>query len=314
MLINTKFLLLEILSSKFSSPARPKAIKPSSRRTTTIMPSKLESFSSSEYWNERFRTDRNAFDWLLPETCFDDEVSEALNTSSVSKPEILHIGSGTSMLSFHLKKLVDDATQLHNVDFSNEAIEWGMNKERELDESIEDPNARVCMNWSQVSLLSLSSVLSVCQPGGYSLIVDKSTSDAIACGLDVEYQMPFPLSVQNETIHQKDDPDLMTRHAIHPLNVLAIHLALVTMPGARWINLSYSGDRLPFLARIFGPPVEPVPVGYPDPARFWKLVQKKEIQTNQNDDSGAEHVVHRPTLSHFVYILERTTLQLNTPA
>lgn len=72
----------------------------------------------------------NSFDWLLPESCFDDELKSLAGDEGASAAkQVLHIGSGTSMLSFHLRQVLPSESTIRNLDFSREAVEWGKSKE-----------------------------------------------------------------------------------------------------------------------------------------------------------------------------------------
>jgi hypothetical protein len=163
-------------------------------------------FASKDYWENRFQQNEQAFDWLLPASCLDPQIIEALSLHSTSPAHILHIGCGTSLLSFHLRGHVDDPKRIHNVDFSAKAIEWGLQNEmiifqpkqrdeiqKSVDAFCESPVtiSDSMMRWSQVSLLSQSSIFSSCPGSSYAVIVDKSTADAIACGDDIEVAWPY---------------------------------------------------------------------------------------------------------------------------
>jgi hypothetical protein len=190
-------------------------------------------------------------------------------------------------------------------------VERGKNKERELMQSDELAAGLPAMEWLQVYLLSLPSMLSASLPGSTSLIVDKSTSDAIACGLQVRLgSLGAALDSPDAKEGKKTDSDLP---CISPLHILALNLAVVASPGARWLTLSYSKDRYPFLLKLFDPQHDKLPYGVPDPAWYWKLIRKHEIQTEQEvSERFREHfgIVHRPTTSHYVYVLERTEVKL----
>jgi hypothetical protein len=265
------------------------------------------SFSCAEYWDKRFRTETQTFEWLLPETSLDEELENFKEHNNGTPNQILHIGPGTSMLSFHLKRLMGNKYSIHNVDFSHEAVEWGRSKESEQGQSGVTASEFAAMQWSQVSLLSLPSVLSTTSPGSVALVVDKSTSDAIACGLDARVRLSqVSTNNNNESAPEQDEMD---HTKIHPLHVLALNLAIVAAPGARWLTLSYSKDRYPFLPMLFGPFPDPLPDGVPDPVRYWTLLRKQEIQTEQEVPEKFKkqfEFVHRPVTSHYIYVLERT--------
>jgi hypothetical protein len=275
-----------------------------------MAPNAPPSFSCAEYWDKRFRNETKVFEWLLPESCLDEELKDFQEQNTMTPKQILHIGPGTSMLSFRLRKLLNNDYTVHNVDFSHEAVEWGRRKERELEQSGDLDSELPAMDWSQVSLLSPPSILSASSAGSVGLIIDKSTSDAVACGLDVHVRPPRP-SLTDATLTADWKNGEPTK--IHPLHILALNLAMVAAPGARWLTLSYSKDRYPFLPVLFGPFPDKLPDDIPDPARYWRLVRKNEIQSEQEVPEKFKEnfdFVYRPVISHYIYVLERTDVKL----
>jgi hypothetical protein len=300
------------------------------------------SFASQDYWESRFQHNNSSFDWLLPASRLDEHIADAISSCNSSRPRILHIGSGTSLLSFHLRNHVQNPSRIHNVDFSAQAIEWGRINENRIfgsekgdasSTTSDEATSNDCrkdfkrqaedqwMNWSQVSLLSLHSVLSACPTFDYTLIVDKSCSDAIACGEDLEVTLPFALRDASNDLSDLAistmKRDVLTRsHFVHPINVLALHLALVAPPGARWIAISYSTDRFSFITTPLSSeaslPVELLTSGFPLPSDYWTLLQKDSIELDQALDESSSEIVHRPIVSHWVYVLERTEKNLRT--
>src|ERR1700761_5628863 len=93
------------------------------------MSRRAPSYDAVEYWDEKYAKEQDSFDWLLPahslREALDSALRDCARTQDDPAPRILHIGSGTSLLSFALKNLVEDASSVHNVDFSAQAIEWG---------------------------------------------------------------------------------------------------------------------------------------------------------------------------------------------
>ncbi|KAF2145788.1 uncharacterized protein K452DRAFT_284172 [Aplosporella prunicola CBS 121167] len=207
------------------------------------------------------------------------------------------------------------------------------------------------MRWSTLDLLSLPAVLallsqaqaqaqnpSASAAGAYDLIVDKSTCDAIACGEDIPVALPYPIQ-PTSTTHTPHTPAPQSpsptsslfnspsatpapstptnpnprTHPIHPIHLLAVHLSLLTPPKARWIALSYSASRFPWL--------EPLPTsaaegllspevlgaGFPDPGRLWRLVGRERVVVDEGGGKGGHGgVVHRPEIGHWLYVFERT--------
>jgi hypothetical protein len=296
-------------------------------------------YGTADYWDERFKTDTEAYDWLEDASILDADIKEALKAhkDEATESRILHIGSGTSRLSLHLREFVKDPGQVQHVDFSGEAVEWGRRQEKstygfEWSEGGADvkqiesyglvpENLQLempMMKWTQTSLLSLESVIETCTLGGYQVIVDKSCCDAIACASWVTVPVPFffclgdtattpePASAKEEDVPIFDDDE----YSIHPINLLAIHLALVASAGAQWIALSYSKDRWPFLPdgemreerqALQALPRNLLDTGFPDPGKLWRITKKEPILQGTGEQS---------TLQHWKYVLERTEVEL----
>jgi hypothetical protein len=313
-------------------------------RAPGIMPLQPPSFGSRQYWDNRFTSNSNPFEWLEAPTSLDPFLVDALKETTDQTPEILHIGCGTSLLSYHLRAHVQHPNQIHNLDYSEVAVQVGKNRELEIfnveqkvseevseegtssDESDnEKATHKDCANkntskgvkemesngtfstaymrWSSANLLSHLSLLNACKPSTYSVIVDKSTSDSIACADDVYVPLPYPVSASRHTSPQV----FWSNEPVHPIHVLAIHLAVVAKAKARWIALSYSNERFPFLDRTLDEgtasssmaelaselasaeldgfdgeldddlddiPQDMIDSGLPDPNTLWKLVGK----------------------------------------
>ncbi|KAF2274564.1 uncharacterized protein EI97DRAFT_422255 [Westerdykella ornata] len=280
------------------------------------MPPQPPSFGSQEYWDTRFTSNSNPFEWLEAPTALDSYLVEALRSTEDESPQILHIGCGTSLLSYHLRAHVDNPELIHNLDYSDVAIKVG--KQREIDiyegEVVQSPANRDMryMRWSTADLLSHSSLLHVCNPNTYYVIVDKSTSDSIACSEDVYVPLPYPIGTTSDI---STSPVAESPEPIHPLHILAIHLALVTKPGAYWISLSYSEDRFPFLphpsAHASATHHDLIDNGFPDPGQLWRLEARHEIEVLQSPTGdAADKVVHRPRVVHWVYVLRRTDVEV----
>ncbi|OAG12898.1 uncharacterized protein CC84DRAFT_165521 [Paraphaeosphaeria sporulosa] len=348
------------------------------------MPPAPPSFGSQEYWNMRFIANPVPFEWLEAPTALDPYIIDALKEIEAPNPQLLHIGCGTSLLSYHLRAHVEKPSQIHNLDYSDVAIKLGRKREAEIFEagwsasgeeatsakpdrnSLESDQEKLstpatstaanspssCMRWSSANLLDHSSLLRTCQASAYSIVVDKSTSDSIACSDDLYVPLPYHVvaaSPQSMKTNVTESPE-----PLHPLHIMAVHLALVTKPGGRWISLSYSMNRYPFLqlptpesangssqpmqttASVSQAPqqgtagdeaesndevsldddLDDIPVkvlkdGFPDPSTLWKLVGKYDIepQTASEATKGNE-TTHRPKVSHWIYVLERTNVPL----
>jgi hypothetical protein len=165
------------------------------------------------------------------------------------------------------------------------------------------------MHWDAVDLLDHKSVLSLFETQVYSIIIDKSTSDCIACVDPIELSLPYPIDIPSDTpldLNMRKSPE-----PIHPLHVLAVHVAYVMKAGARWIALSYSSDRFPFVDGLYSS--RPHLPGFPDSGKLWKLIGKEEVGSKEKIEKAVNAsgtVTYQPKVSHWVYILQRTEVPL----
>jgi EEF1A lysine methyltransferase 4 len=296
-----------------------------------MAPVKSVSFESEAYWNDRFAASNEAHEWLtsIHDTVriLDQVVPSPRDIHD--SPTILHLGCGISDLSLHLRKYVKQPAQVHNVDFSQLAIDSGRQRENEsvggvdlaatvnaMPESKASTDGRF-MRWSRVDLLSASSVRSLANADGrlYDCIVDKSTSDAISCGEDVLFAA------------------LGT--SMHPVEALALNLASVTATGGRWIAISYSSDRFWFLdnnkiqsdrhmqeANNLASDIQTaednrqIQRTRQGPADFWRIEKKEQLVLNSVGPAPHDRsdlVVHRPQVYNWLYILVRTDVSCEPP-
>ncbi|KAI5357945.1 putative S-adenosyl-L-methionine-dependent methyltransferase [Septoria linicola] len=297
----------------------------------------MPDFASQEYWDNRFRKDSKPFDWLVPGKVIRDIAAEVIEKTNLEQPEILHIGCGTAD-SHSLRSLVKHPRHVLNVDYSEPAIQAGSKREQELltsaqiesllvpgkHDSVQDTELPPAMRWSCKDLLSLHSALSLLhtqQDDGklFDLVLDKSTSDSISCGPNVPLSLPYPLSINGWSRRVLGSGTTQLRD-VHPLHVLALHLAALTRPGTgRWIVISYSEERFPFL-----PPFpatvangmlsdDVIQAGFTHPHQLWRLEAKEQINLDEGNETLAERkkrlsmgYVHQPRVSHWLYILRRT--------
>ncbi|KAL1388205.1 hypothetical protein HDK64DRAFT_329508 [Phyllosticta capitalensis] len=327
------------------------------------------SFGSREYWDCRFSRDPTAFDWLVPATRLDRHIRAVIRAfpSDDPFPRIHHIGCGTSALSFQLRRLVLRPSQVLNSDYSRAAVEIGRTREEELfgtgaagvvgegeqeqvrhrdqgvgvspeSESEAPSMPRESMRWRTLDLLSAPAMAE--ESCGVALVVDKSTSDCIACVDDVAVTLPYSLQPLPSPSPPTPDaepppppPTTTTSAKIHPLHVLAVNLAATTAPGGRWLCVSYSGARFPFLdpqptradeGALRG---DVLAAGFVHPGRLWRLEACERIEVEADDEeedgdgdededdkgrgrAGGVAVVHRPRIEHHLYVLVRTELRL----
>jgi len=132
------------------------------------------------------------------------------------------------------------------------------------------------------------------------IVIEKSCADSIVCGEDVE--IPIPYRLRKGAVC-----DLTATAYVHPVCLLAIHLAALTRPGAAWIALSYSESRFNCLygeedgdhefrdAKTRGE--------VPDPGRLWRVIEKTQMVAQEEGMKGS---VYQPKISHWLYVLRRT--------
>lgn len=312
------------------------------RRLLALRPIKMPDFAAKAYWDDRFAKDKKPFDWLVPATALRDVTAGLCEPETLRTSEVLHIGCGTSD-AYTLRELVENPQQVLNLDYSEAAVEAAAEREQELlaqeqkpdlletgiGEAHDDEQRSIPllgMRWSCMDLLSLDSTLALLQQQRdesgklFDLILDKSTSDSISCGKDVSLQVPYPLSINGWTRRiLRGGTD--TPVEVHPLHVLSLHLAALTTPvSGRWIAISYSEDRFPFLppfphsasTGLLGDDV--IQKGFTHPHQLWKLEKKEKIDLDANrDETLAQRkkrlslgIVHRAQPSHWLYVLRRT--------
>ena len=286
-------------------------------------------FSSKSYWQDRFTTSPGTFDWLLPASTLDPLLRTILSSNPHPTPQILHIGCGSSWLSFHLRAHVESPPQVLNVDFAEAAVELGRRKEADLyrDEEAREDVLSSCeawgrdgeekrgMRWTVADLLDFASLAAAAGSSGpqFSLVIDKSTSDAIACaesipandvflGMDaVRLGLNAVASVQS----LREKFVLGAKNLMDPVIVLSLHLAAVTLELGAWISISHSQERFWFLESKCDEG-STRSLNDLDPKRFWKLEKKEPLNAPDEDEANGASV-HRSKIQHWIYVLSRTS-------
>ncbi|KAH8675543.1 hypothetical protein BX600DRAFT_507773 [Xylariales sp. PMI_506] len=358
-------------------------------------------YGTQAYWDDRFQRETDAFDWLLPADSLDAQIRDVLakvtaevaaaaavaaandnnNTDTPGamgsppqsplslslslSPRLLHVGCGSSSLSFRLRELLGGrGDRITNVDYSSVAIEQCAQRDRGS-AAINAPGSWSPMVWQTVDLLLAESVsgLMVGGPtgtrggggGGYDVVVDKSTSDSVACGDDVAVSLTpsypslgwwytgnsgstsststsststsfvSPLASPTTTPRTPTlDPRASRSYRLHPLHVLAVHLAAVTRPRtSRWICVSYSEDRFPFLGKYWSTSTAATPneaalrAGFPDPRLLWRVERRECVKVPQYPElstsatAGKTSIVQNTEILHYIYTLVRTDVVLS---
>lgn len=277
------------------------------------------SFGDSAYWDERYAKRTEDFDWLLPATCMDDAIVRGLQSSSRPNPRIIHLGCGTSTLSYRLRKFVEKPEQIHNVDFSEQAIELCREREKELfslNGSGGKDDGRGAMEWSVIDLLASNQVAQLAARGDrsppYDMVVDKSTCDSVCCADDRQIPEPSVIRAPNVTPSDLDKDDSPVATAIHPLDLLGINVAYLTPPGTYWVALSYSKDRFSEWYSTRRPPprwIRSTENCLPHPSRLWELKTWEAIPVKQ-EDGKAGTGIHQPEILDYIYVFLRTDVAL----
>jgi hypothetical protein len=259
-------------------------------------------YDSVEYWEDKYKSSDRPFEWLLPPHVLESEFQSSLKRYPPN-PLILHIGPGNSQLSFYLRKSTENPELIHNLDFSQTALDWGSETE-----AAQFPSQQKRMKWMKGSLTDIRSLLNVCEHEQYSIIVDKSTTDSISCGYEVDIDISFPLTSSPTTPAHSNNPK--TSYVL-PLQVLAINLAYICKPGATWIVVSYSKKRFDVLCTDLTDNdkefVDPAlyEQGFPDVKKLWRIENSTIIETAEKHRKNGS-VVHRPKAEHYMFILRRT--------
>ncbi|KAH0222944.1 hypothetical protein KCU86_g422, partial [Aureobasidium melanogenum] len=261
------------------------------------MPSTTHSFGDVEYWDNRF-TKEEQFDWLADFAVLEPWLKKSIAERSGhdGRPQILHIGCGSSALSIQLRGLVQSPKQIHNVDYSSVVIERNRQRENRLLESSEatfEPTS-----WSTLDLLSASQILNFgASETRYDVIIDKSTSDAISCAEDRTIELPYQIS----NLHTTQLNHSRTTKTMFPLDILAHHLAYLANPGCQWHVLSYSSSRFSHWDDRVNTE------GLPHPLELWRIERHERIEQPPDPSD----TVHRPPVMHHLYVLRRTDVQLS---
>lgn len=122
----------------------------------------MTDFDTVEYWSRRFIKEKS-FEWLITSEQFIARIVPFLETGRT----VLNLGSGSSDLHVHLRKLGAIVT---NVDFAEAAVQHGTVLEEKEFGNVE------------TTFLVADATDLPAFPQKFDLVVDKSTADAISCG------------------------------------------------------------------------------------------------------------------------------------
>ncbi|KAF4260645.1 hypothetical protein KXV68_002128 [Aspergillus fumigatus] len=241
-------------------------------------------YDDPTYWDVKFATGKDVGEWLnsgeiLIETTL-SELDHRPQSSAI--PRALHLGPGISKLGVKLSEAFRQrnwpGSCIVNVDFSAEAVRIG----REL-ESGKDSD--LAMHWLQIDLRSWSDVAQLTNYAPFDVVVDKSTSDAIATSPSVTLTPESDTSSICPILSDilKGNVEL----TLSPVELLALHLVPLTQKGSTWVVLSYSNIRFDNL-------------GYA--GKYWTVVSRTSLKAPQGQTST---FAHTPEVFHWAYVLRR---------
>lgn len=175
---------------------------------------------------------------------------------------------------------------MQNVDFSSEAVRQGQGHSQQN-------QSTQAMHWLQADLCSWKQVKQLSQFAPFDVILDKSTSDAIATSSSRTFT-PSSSSSQD----QEDDilPCPIVREIVDksgditmsPVELVALHLAPLTQKGTVWIALSYSASRFD---------------DFPHLADYWTILSRTPVQAPSGQVSSS--YAHAPPVFHWIFVLQR---------
>lgn len=148
------------------------------------------------------------------------------------------------------------------------------------------------MTWHQADLLSWTDISRISHLGPFDVIVDKSTSDAIATSPD--HYVPSPAETDCDNTSPLLCPVIRETLSttggaikVSPVELLALHLVPITRRGSTWIVLSYSSVRFDN-RRLMD--------------RYWSLRCRIPMKAPSGNVSSTAYT---PEVFHWLYVLER---------
>ncbi|KAF7717781.1 Uncharacterized protein PECH_007378 [Penicillium ucsense] len=258
----------------------------SSHRTHTKIPGAPD-YDSPQFWDARFASGQDVGEWLNPGEPLIDAFVKDLDGrfAETGTPRTLHLGPGVSTLGYKIQDVYQQrgwmSWNIVNVDFSAEAVRRGLESESQK------PRDQA-MAWHQADLLSWNDVSKLCPLGPFDLIMDKSTSDAIATSADRRLRLDTNdaddsslCPVVREVLCQIGEID------ISPVDLLALHLVPLTRKGTSWMVLSYSSLRFENRSLV---------------DRFWSLRCRIPLKAPSGNTCSSAYT---PDVYHWLYVLDR---------
>ncbi|RHZ64485.1 hypothetical protein CDV55_101747 [Aspergillus turcosus] len=241
-------------------------------------------YDEPAYWDVKFATGKDVGEWLNSgEILIETTLSELERRPQPdATPRALHLGPGISKLGSKLCEAFGKrnwpGSCIVNVDFSAEAVRLGQELESGKD-------ADQAMHWLQIDLRSWRDVAKLAAYAPFDVLVDKSTSDAIATSPSVSLSTESDTSSICPVIGEilKETGEL----TLSPVELLALHLVPLTQKDSTWVALSYSNIRFENL-------------GYA--GNYWTLVSHTPIKAPRGETSS---FAHSPEVFHWAYVLRR---------
>lgn len=141
------------------------------------------------------------------------------------------------------------------------------------------------MHWQRADLLVWDHVSTLARFAPFDLILDKSTTDAIATSSDQTYTSTENMSHVCPIV--QDCLATQPTITLSPVEALGLHLVPLTRRNTTWVTLSYSNlrfDNLPFLER------------------HWTLRSRIPLEAPPGPVTSSAHA---PKVFHWIYILDR---------
>ncbi|OKL56830.1 hypothetical protein UA08_07723 [Talaromyces atroroseus] len=261
-------------------------------------------YDDASYWDTKFVTGQDVGEWLNKGDVLLDAALTELerrypsshttgndtpgNEGYISGPRALHLGPGISALGIRIG--------------------------RENEHGKASPDH--IMHWIQADLCSWEQVSQSILPfAPFDVIIDKSTSDAIATSVPRTFHRPSASSNDNgdtcnasegnrSASHETDsaicpylrDPLSLNLNGdnskgcvtLSPVEMLSIHLVSLAKKDAIWLVLSYSSvrfDGLPYLRK------------------YWEVASRTPLKAPAGQASSATAMV--PDVFHWVYVLRK---------
>ncbi|KAL2867661.1 uncharacterized protein BJX67DRAFT_75861 [Aspergillus lucknowensis] len=243
-------------------------------------------YDDPSFWDTKFATGQDVGEWLNSGEILLDSVISFLEQLPVSerhtRPRVLHLGPGISKLGTRLRDAFVErgwgGNGIVNVDFSSEAVRLGQEAESKY-------NPSQAMLWLRTDLRSWADVSQLHPFAPFDVILDKSTSDALATSGSVTFGTTSDtLDICSPVRNVLEREGVTT---MPPVELLALHLVPLTRKGSMWFVLSYSTARFENL---------------PELSSHWQVVSRNPLEAPRGQTvSGA----YTPAVYHWMYTLRR---------